>query len=128
MVAEQVALPQTPEWMARQQSKAPSGNRSINDIYWARAQDEASPGYIIVGPSALLGQDGRPVTAQAEKWIRQGRKPLIDYSYTDRVSPKNGMRETIETNLDRLTTPDRSWRGGVARAHRRPSRSMQKSN
>ena len=98
-------IPLPPDWMRRQQEQsAPSENRNINDIYWRKPD-----GWIIVGPSAVRGANGRPLTAQAEGWIRRGYEPLIEYSYTDRVSDKTGHRDTIETNADKLNTPDRYW-------------------
>lgn len=94
-------IPLPPEWMQRQsQQGAPSTNRNINDIYWQRPD-----GWIAVGPSAQLGVDGKMITAQAGTKIRLGWKPLIEYSFTDRVSSKTGQRDTIETSLDRLNTP-----------------------
>ena len=98
-------VPVTPQWM--EQHTSASGQRSINPIYWARADHEENPGWILVGPSAVIGADGRPLTRQAEQWIRKGRKPLIEYSYTNEVSPKTGKRETIESSKDRLNT---EWR------------------
>lgn len=89
-------IPITPEWLQRNKTRSPNTNRNIHDIYWKRSQRESSPGYIITGPSAVLMANGRPVTAQAERWIRNGRIPLIEYSYTDQVSPLTGARETLE--------------------------------
>lgn len=110
-------IPTPPDWLQRQGKRGPTTNRNINDIYWMRADDESDPGQIMVGPSALLGGDGRMMTAQAEWWQRRGRKPLIEYSYTNRVSPITGHRETIELNEDRLNTPDWAYwffvNGGV---------------
>ena len=88
-------VPITPEWM--EQRPTTSQNRNINPIYWSKSEKEG--GYIIVGPS--------PATAQGKRWERKGRTPLLEYSYTDKVSPKTGMKETIEVNKDRLGTP---WR------------------
>lgn len=103
-------IPVPPEWMARQQqANAPNQNRNINDIYWQKGPHEADPGWIIVGPSAIVGAEGRPITRQAESWIRKGRVPLIDYSFTDRISPRTGQKETIETNTDRLNSTDRYY-------------------
>ena len=110
MVTAQAVGPTEPEWLRRRHQQQPaSANRNINDIYWQKGPNEADPGWIIVGPSAVPGADGRPLTRQAEGWIRRGRTPLIEYSYTDRVSPRTGQRETIETNEDRLGTPDRYY-------------------
>ena len=95
-------VPVTPQWMERHSSASTA--RSINPIYWARADTEENAGWILVGPSAVIGNDGRPLTRQAEQWIRRGRKPLIEYSYTNEVSPKTGLRETIELGKDRLNT------------------------
>ena len=100
-------VPVTPQWMERHSSASTA--RSINPIYWARADTEENAGWILVGPSAVIGNDGRPLTRQAEQWIRKGRKPLVEYSYTDEVSPKTGKRETIELNKDRLNTEYRYW-------------------
>ncbi len=98
-------MPLPPQWMQRQQQgSAASENRNINDIYWQKPD-----GWIIVGPSAVPGANGRPLTAQAEGWMRRGYTPLIEYSYTDRISDKTGHRETIDTNSDRLNTPDRYY-------------------
>jgi len=91
--------------MARQnQASGPSTNSNINDVYWQKPD-----GYIITGPSAELGPNGRPITAQAEGLIRRGWTPLVQYSYTNRVNSKTGHRETIETNADKLNTPDRYY-------------------
>ena len=98
-------VPVTPEWMDRHASSG--GVRNINDIYWKRGPNEPNPGWLLVGPSAVPGPDGRPLTAQAESWMRKGRIPLIEYSYTDEVSPITGKRETIETSKNRLNT---EWR------------------
>lgn len=98
-------IPVPPSWMERQ--NAPSGastNANINDVYWQKPD-----GYIITGPSAELGPNGRPITAQAEGLIRRGWKPLVEYSYTNRVNSKTGHRETIELNADKLNTPDRYY-------------------
>ncbi|HSE43733.1 MAG TPA: hypothetical protein VLA89_00235 [Gemmatimonadales bacterium] len=98
-------IPVPPEWMARQQQAgAPNQNRNINDIYWQKPN-----GWIVVGPSAVRGPDGRPLTAQAEGLMRRGWKPLVEYSYTNRISDKTGHRETIELNADKLNTPDRYY-------------------
>src|SRR3990167_9067645 len=98
-------VPVPPDWLQRQQQRqGPNANRNINDIYWRKPD-----GWIIVGHSALPGTNGRPLTAQAESLIRKGWEPLIEYSYTDRVSPKTGHRETIEVATDRLGTPDRYY-------------------
>ena len=98
-------VPVTPEWMER--NTTAGSVRNINDIYWKRGPAENSPNWILVGPSAVQGPDGRPLTAQAESWMRKGRVPLIEYSYTDEVSPLTGKRETIETAKNRLNT---EWR------------------
>lgn len=99
-------VPVTPEWMDKHTSAG--GVRNINDIYWKRSEKEVNPGWLLVGPSAVPdGQTGRPMTAQAESWMRKGRTPLIEYSYTDELSPVTGKRETIETNKNRLNT---EWR------------------
>lgn len=102
-------IPVPPSWLDDQNKKGPSTNRNINDIYWAKGPNDTAVGWIIVGPSALPDRDGRPMTRQAERYIRKGRTPLIEYSYTDRISPLTGHRETIETNADRLGTPDRFY-------------------
>jgi len=99
-------VPVTPEWMDRN-TKA-GGIRNINDIYWKRGPNEPNAGWILVGPSAVPdGVTGRPATAQAESWMRKGRTPLIEYSYTDEKSPVTGKPETIETKANRLNT---EWR------------------
>ena len=95
-------VPVTPDWMER--NTTAGSVRNINDIYWKRGPNESSPGWILVGPNAIPGPDGRPLTAQAETWKRKGRTPLIEYSYTDEVSPITGKRETIETAKNRLNT------------------------
>ena len=98
-------IPVPPEWMARQnQASGPSTNSNINDVYWRKPD-----GYIITGPSAELGQNGRPITAQAEGLIRRGWTPLVEYSYTNRVNSKTGHRETIEQVADKLNSPDRYY-------------------
>ena len=98
-------IPVPPEWLQRQQQqKGPNTNRNINDIYWQKPD-----GWIVTGPSALQGTDGRLVTRQAESLVRRGWKPLVEYSYTDRVSSRTGLRETIETNTDHLNTVDRYY-------------------
>ena len=98
-------IPAPPEWLARQRAQAPaSSNVNINDIYWQKPD-----GWIVTGPSAVPGADGRPLTRQAETMMRKGWRPLIQYSYTDRVSSKTGQHETIETNADHLNTPDRYY-------------------
>ena len=102
-------IPVPPDWMQRQSQRGPNANRNINDIYWAKSERDANPGWIIVGPSAVPGIDGRPLQRDAERWIRKGRTPLVDYSYTDRVSPLTGHRDTIETNADRLGTVSRYY-------------------
>lgn len=108
MVTETLNLvPLTPEWMER--NTTAGGVRNINDIYWKRGPNEVSPNWILVGPSAIPGPDGKPATAQAESWKRKGRTPLIEYSYTAEVSPITGKRETIETSKDRLNTPEGRW-------------------
>jgi hypothetical protein len=97
--------PQAPLWKQRQQAQgAPTTNRNINDIYWRKAD-----GWITVGPNAQLGVDGRPLTAQSETKKRYGWEPLIQYSFTDRVSDKTGQRDTIELTADRLGTPDKFY-------------------
>ena len=98
-------IPVPPEWLRRQEDQAPANaNRNINDIYWQKPD-----GWIVVDASAEPGADGRPLTRQAETLLRRGWKPLLEYSFTNRVSPKTGRRETIETNADRLNTPDRYY-------------------
>jgi hypothetical protein len=98
-------VPVPPAWLRRQEERSPANaNRNINDIYWRKPD-----GWIVVGPSAVLGGDGRPLTRQAESLIRKGWEPLIEYSYTNKVSPKTGQRETIEVTNDRLNTPDRYY-------------------
>lgn len=104
MVAELVQ-PQAPIWKQRQQQQgAPSTNRNINDIYWRKPD-----GWITVGPNAQSGVDGRPLTAQSDTKRRLGWEPLIQYSFTDRVSDKTGQRDTIELTTDRLNTPDKFY-------------------
>ncbi len=91
-----------PEWLRRQQEQRPASNNvNINDIYWRKPG-----GWLTFGPSAIPGSDGRPLTAQAESLIRRGWTPLIEFSYTNRISGKTGQRETIEITQDRLLTPD----------------------
>lgn len=102
-------IPVPPEWLEKQGQRGPNTNRNINDCYWKKGPHDSDPGWIIVGPSAQPGPDGRPLTRHAEKWMRQGREPLVEYSFTNRVSPRTGQRETIETNADRLTTEDRYY-------------------
>lgn len=98
-------VPVPPEWLRRQHEQRPANaNRNINDIYWRKPD-----GWIVVGPSAVKGANGRPLTTQAEGLIRKGWEPLIDYSYTDRVSPVTGQRDTIEVSADRLGTEDRYY-------------------
>jgi hypothetical protein len=98
-------IPVPPEWLRKQsEQKAANANRNINDIYWRKPD-----GWIVVGPSAVPGADGRPLTRQAESLIRRGWEPLIEYSYTSRISPVTGQRDTIETTADRLNTPDRYY-------------------
>ena len=105
MVTEQLPIA-TPAWMDAQSTAR--GSVNINDIYWKRSEKEDSAGWILVGPSAEKGPDGRPLTRQAESWMRKGRVPLVEYSYTNRTY-KNGERHTIETNADRLNTEWRWW-------------------
>lgn len=102
-------VPVPPDWLANQGQQGPSTNVNINDIYWKKGPRESDPGWIIIGPSAELGSDGRPLTRQAESWIRKGRTPLVELSYTNRVSQRTGRRETLEMNADRLGTPDRYY-------------------
>lgn len=102
MVAQYV--PETAPWM--DQKTRDRGAVNINDCYWQRGPNEENAGWLLVGPSAEPGADGRPLTRQAESWIRKGRKPLVEYSYTNRTY-KNGERHTIETSQDRLNT---EWR------------------
>ena len=57
-------IPVPPEWMERQQRGAgglSGANANINDVYWQKPN-----GWIITGPSAEIGSNGRPLTAQAE--------------------------------------------------------------
>lgn len=77
-------------WMNQRPTTA--RNRNINPIYWKKADWEG--GWIIVGPGLE--------TAQADRWQKKGRKPLLEYSYTDKVNPRTQIRETIELNADRL--------------------------
>lgn len=98
-------VPVTPEWM--EQHSSARGAVNINDIYWKRSEKEACPGWILIGPSAETGPDGRPLTRQAEHWIRKGRVPLVEYSYTNETYALTGERKTIELGKDRLNTPDR---------------------
>lgn len=102
-------VPVPPDWLATQGQRGPSANVNINDIYWAKGPLDADPGWIVVGPSVLPGPDGRPLTGQGERWQRKGRVPLVDYSYTNRVSARTGQRETIEVTADRLGTDDRYY-------------------
>lgn len=104
MVTEAQMMPKVPEWM--DQKSRDRGAVNINDIYWKRSEKEENAGWLLVGPSAEPGPDGRPLTRQAETWIRKGRTPLVEYSYTDRTY-RNGDRQTIETSKDRLNT---EWR------------------
>ena len=98
-------IPEAPLWKQRRdQAGAPSGNRNINDIYWRKPD-----GWITVGPNAQSGIDGKPLTAQSETKRRMGWEPLIEYSFTDRVSDKTGQRDTIELTADRLSTPDKFY-------------------
>jgi hypothetical protein len=98
-------IPVPPEWLRKQQESRPANaNRNINDIYWRKPG-----GWIVVGPSAVMGGDGRPLTRQAESLMRKGWEPLIEYSYTNRVSPHTGQRDTIEVSADRLNTEDRYY-------------------
>ena len=104
MVAE-TYKPVAPQWKQRQEAAgAPSTNRNINDIYW-RKRD----GWITTGPNAQLGVDGKPLTAQSDTKRRLGWEPLIQYSFTDRVSDKTGQHDTIEITQDRLNTPDKFY-------------------
>lgn len=104
MVAE-TAKPVVPQWKQRRDAAGtPTGNRNINDIYWRK-----NDGWITVGPNAQVGMDGRPLTAQAETKRRYGWEPLIEYSFTDRVSDKTGLRDTIELTQDRLGTHDKFY-------------------
>src|SRR3990167_632194 len=104
-------VPVPPDWLTRQEeTKGATANRNIHDIYWQKGPKEADPGWIIVGPSAQSLPNGRLITTQAEAWIRKGRVPLTEYSYTNKVSPKTGQRETLNPSKDsgdRLNTPDR---------------------
>lgn len=106
MVATRIDSPVPPDWMERRTAQRPAQtNRNINDIYWRKPD-----GWIVTGPSAVPGPDGRPLTRQAESLMRKGWTPLIEYSYTDKVSPKTGQRETLDPSKDdgdRLGTPDR---------------------
>ena len=72
-----------------------SENRNIPNLYWRKGPNEPTAGWIIVGPGLE--------TAQGKRWRDKGREPLIDYSYTDRTSPKTGARETIEYTADGLS-------------------------
>ncbi len=83
---------------------ASSQNSNINDVYWQKPD-----GWIITGPSAEIGADGRMLTRQAESLVRRGWKPLVEYSYTGRINGRTGRRETIELNADKLNTHDRYW-------------------
>ncbi len=104
MVTE-TAKPVAPQWKQRRDAAGtPTGNRNINDIYWRK-----NDGWITVGPNAQVGMDGRPLTAQAETKRRYGWEPLVEYSFTDRVSDKTGLRDTIELTQDRLATPDKFY-------------------
>ena len=98
-------IPVPPDWLRQRESQAPANaNVNINDVYWRKPD-----GWIVVGPSAVQGADGRPLTRQAEGLMRRGWTPLVEYSYTNRISSKTGQRETIETTLDKLNTPDRYY-------------------
>jgi hypothetical protein len=97
--------PVTPEWMDVHSTAR--GAVNINDVYWKRSEKEGCPGWITIGPSAELGSDGRPLTRQAEHWIRMGRVPLVEYSYTNERYTLTNERKTIELAKDRLNTPDR---------------------
>lgn len=104
-------VPVPPEWMQRQNAQRGStANRNINPIYWKKSPQAADPGWIFVGPSAVEGPDGRPVTRQAESMIRKGHVPLIEYSYTDKRDPSTGEPLTIDNGKDtgdRLNSTDR---------------------
>ena len=80
----------------RSQAAGRSTNRNINDIYWRKAD-----GWICVGPALE--------TAQSQFWLKRGREPLEQYSYTDRVSSKTGKRETIENSADNLARERFYW-------------------
>jgi hypothetical protein len=71
------------------------GNFNISPIYWKKVD-----GWIAVGPGLE--------TAQADYWQKRGRIPLLEYSYTDRLDPRTGLRQTIEIAADRLNT-DYRW-------------------
>lgn len=101
-------VPVPPDWLERKAAQPGYSNRNINDIFWKKGPREADPGYIIVGPSTIKDNAGRYVMGQAERWLRKGRIPLYEYSLTTRLD-KNGVRETIETNADKLTTSDRYY-------------------
>ena len=102
------STPAAPDWVRRREEQRPAAtNRNIHDIYWRKPD-----GWIVVGPSAIPGPDGRPITRQAETLIRKGWTPLIEYSFTDKVSTKTGQRETLDPSKDdgdRLGTPDRYY-------------------
>jgi len=90
-------VPVPAEWMNRRPTTA--GNRNINPIFWQKNKREGY--WIIVGPGLE--------TAQADHWIKKGRRPLLEYSLTDRVSVKTGLRDTIEPVADRLGTTYRYY-------------------
>jgi hypothetical protein len=71
-----------------------SSNRNINQCYYRKAEWEADPGWLIVGPG--------PETVQSRGWRDKGRKMLEELSLTDRVSPKTGKRERIDEHTDNL--------------------------
>jgi len=85
-------VPVPASWMNRRPTTA--GNRNINNIYWKRSESEG--GWIIVGPGLE--------TLQADHWKKKGRIPLLEYSYSDKVSPRTNLRETIDLHGDRLAT------------------------
>lgn len=102
-------VPVPPDWLANQGQAGPATNVNLGDIYWKKGSRESDPGWIIVGPTTERGRDGRPINLHAETWIRKGRTPLLEYSYTSRVSARTGNRETLEITADRLNTPDRYY-------------------
>ena len=83
MVAEPQMMPAVPEWM--DQKSRDRGAVNINDIYWKRSDREENAGWILIGPSAEQGPDGRPLTRQAESWLRKGRTPLLEAHPAHRV-------------------------------------------
>ena len=77
--------PAQPEWLRRRQDQQPANvDRNLNDCFWRKPCVEGeSGGWIIVGPSYVIGHDGRYITRQAENWERRGYETL-PISWVDR--------------------------------------------